>query len=285
MRCSKIFVFLLILCFALISMCTSKKTIESISDNNDSNEQTLQKQKIKAFWDIYRLAQKNRVNGQWQEAVTNYESALEIDSDHEDARFNLGNVYLELFQYKKAEACWLTIIENNPKSARTHMQLGRLYFSYERPETFDIAKAKQEFLTTSEINKVVTGPLMLLGHVALIEGADKTAITYLQSVVGSDTKNVEAYFLLGYIHWKTKNLGSAKQMLEKAIEHAAPEKAVKGVLSEGDTKDGVSFLRPINESIFQEYVENLHQLQNQDLQPDEHYQALDQYVDEIKNKI
>jgi tetratricopeptide (TPR) repeat protein len=274
-----------ILSLVFFYTCTQKKSTESIAEKSDTSQVSMKKEKIKAFWDTYRKAQKYRIEGQWEEAARNYEKALEMDSSHEDARFNLGNMYLELKQNKKAEECWLTIIENNPNSARTHMQLGRLYFSFERDETFDIDKAKNEFLITSEINKVVTGPLMLLGHVALLEGENKTALSYLQAVIGSDTKNVEAHFLLGYIHWKNGNSGKAEQMLEKAIENSVPEKAVKGVLSEGDTKDGISYLRPINVSIFYDYFKDLYAFQSQDIHLKKSYQGIDQKINLIKKDI
>ncbi len=285
MKFNKIILLFFTLCFAIISSCEPKKKTESAPDKTDTSQVSIEKQKIKAFWDTYRLAQKYRVKGQWEEAALNYEKALELDNNHEDARFNLGNMYLELNQYEKAKQCWLRIIEKNPKSARTHMQLGRLYFSFERSETFDIDKAKKEFLITSEINRVVTGPLMLLGHVALVEGENKTALDYFQAVAGSDTKNVEAHFLSGYIYWKNGNSSKSRQMLEKAIGYSVPEKAVKGVLSEGDTKDGVSYLRPINESIFHEYFKNLYELQNKDIQLKKIYQGLDQKISFIKKEI
>lgn len=271
--------------FVMISSCTPKKSIESDQDKGDTSQVSDEKQKIKAFWDTYRLAQKNRISGQWEEAVRNYEKALEMDNNHEDARFNLGNMYLELNQNKKAEECWLMIIEKNPKSTRTHMQLGRLYFAIERAETFDIDKAKNEFLISSEINKVVTGPLMLLGHVTLLEGDNKAALDYFQAVTGSDTKNVEGHFLLGYIQWKNGNSVKASQILEKAISYSIPEKAIKGVLSEGDTKDGISLMRPINESIFHEYFKNLYELQNKDINLEEIYQGLEQKISSIKKGI
>lgn len=285
MKFNKFILLNFILFLGIIISCSPKKSSETSTDKSDTSQVSIEKKKIKAFWDTYRIAQKYRVSGNWEEAALNYEKALELDINHEDARFNLGNMYLELKQYEKAKKCWLTIVEKNPKSTRTHMQLGRLYFSFERVETFDIDKAKNEFLISSAINKVVTGPLMLLGHVALVEGDHKAALDYFQAVAGSDTKNVEAHFLSGYIYWKNGNSGKSRQILEEAIGYSAPEKAVKGVLSEGDTKDGVSYLRPINESIFHDYFKDLYQLQNKDIQLNKIYQGLDRKISFIKKEI
>ena len=56
------------------------------------------------------------------------------------------------------------------------------------------------------------------------------------------------------------------------------------VLSEGDTKDGVSFLRPINESVFYTNYKDLFEIKNEELvvQLKERYQQIDLKLKEIK---
>lgn len=265
--------------------CSPAKQTEEDPKDKEQTQLSTEKQKIKSFWETYRKAQKYRVEGKWEDAVLYYEKALEIDNDHEDARFNLGNMYLELKQYEKAEKCWIDIVEVNPNSARSHMQLGRLYLSFERTETFDIDKAKNEFLKTFEINKVVTGPLMLLGHVALLKGEENVAKDYFKSVVGSDIKNVEAYFLLGYIEWKNGHLAKAQEIFNKAVTLSAPEKAIQGTLSEGDTKDGISYLRSLNESLFHEYFKDLFEIENKEAQMNERYNRMDLKLNNIRKTM
>ena len=63
-----------------------------------------EKRKISSFWEAYRKAQKYRIEGQWEDAARYYEQSLIINNEHEDSRFNLGNMYLELKQYKKSRA-------------------------------------------------------------------------------------------------------------------------------------------------------------------------------------
>lgn len=267
--------------------CSPAKQEDNELKNKEKTQLSTEKQKIKSFWDTYRKAQKYRIERRWEDAARYYEKALAINKVHEDARFNLGNMHLELKQYKKAEECWLHIVDVNHHSARSYMQLGRLYLSFERTETFDIEKAKEAFLKTFEINKVITGPLMLLGHVALLKGEEKVAKDYFQSVVGSDIKSVEAYFLLGYIEWKNGYSAKAREMFNKAVTFSAPEKTVQGTLSEGDTKDGISYLRPLNESIFHEYFKDLFKIKNADLltQLNEQYNRMDLQLNDIRKRI
>lgn len=279
----------LILLFFCLCMwfCNTKKSKDADNSSPFAFEDDHEKSQIKAFWQFYRLAQKERIAGNWESAKDNYIKALEIDSLHEDSWFNLGNVHLEIGSFSKARDCWLHIVEVNPNSARAHMQLGRLYLSYELPEIFNLAEAKKEFQKTSSINKVVTGPLMLLGHVALIEGEDRLAEEFFKSVIGSDTKNSEACFLLGYIAWKNKLSAEAMEYFNFAINYAKPETAVKGVLSEGDTKDSKSYLRPINESLFHLFFSGLNQVKKEEVarQMQFRYSQMELKLNEIKKEF
>jgi Tfp pilus assembly protein PilF len=196
-------------------------------------------------------------------------------------------MYLELNQGSQAESCWQKIVADNPQSARAHMQLGRLYLSYDRPETFDIKKAEQEFKMASNINVVITAPHMHLGYIALMKGNDNEAKNFFQSVIGTDIKNVESYFLLGYLAWKEHDYIKSQQFLKQAISFHTPVKALDGTLSEGDTKDGVSHLRPINQSLFYEYFQNLEELSKDDLSKvmSDRYQRLGEKINDINSRI
>lgn len=274
---------LLLIVISVTFSCNDNTSKDPGENTNDTGTLLVNKEKIKDFWEYYRLAQKYRVEGNWEFAVQYYEKALAVNSDHEDAQFNLGNMYLELNRYAEAERCWLRVIEIYPNSARAHLQLGRLYLSYERPEIFDLEKAKTQFLVAFESNKIVTGPLLLLGHVALLEGDIEDAEQYFLSVIGSDRKSVEAHYLLGYISWKKGDINKARDFFDLSVSNSEPEKAIEGVLSEGDTKDGISHLRPINQSLFYRYFSDL---QNDNLiEMNESYKMLDNELVEIQRSI
>lgn len=271
----------------ILVSCSTEKSNEATTEPQSKQVVDNEKLRVQAFWQHYRTAQKHRAAGEWIDAKKYYIKAIEIDSTHEDAWFNLGNTHLEIGEYHDAERCWQRITVVNPNSARAHMQLGRLYLSYELEDIFDLEKAKVQFQTTSAINKVVTGPLMLLGQVALIEGDYESAEQFFEAVIGSDTKNSEAYFLLSYIAWKSKNQKKMSEFFEKAMQFSKPEAAIKGVLSEGDTKDSATFLRPINESLFKEFFTGLDKLEKEDLvgQMLERYRATDMKLVAIREMM
>lgn len=259
--------------------CDTGQTNKSVSRDLPVKNVDSGKTEIKMFWENYRMAQKFKAGQRWEEAEEYYLKALGIDKDHEDTWFNLGNVYLELNNYEQAKKCWRHIVETNPGSARAHMQLGRLYFSPDRPEICNMDSARIEFIATHEINRIVTGPLMLLGQIALVAGNSKEADGYFSSVKGSDTKNIEAHFLLGYLKWKDGNYKLSQELFSEAQSLAAQRPAVASVLSEGDTKKGVSYLRPINESIFYQHLKRLDQQNQKDAEDiitmETHYTSLD----------
>ena len=271
----------------IFSYCSSKKISDNQTENLGSDTSMQAKVQIKAFWESYRKAQKYRIDGNWTEAGLAYEQALKINPEHEDSWFNLGNMYLELNQGEKAEECWQNIVGRNPNSARAHMQLGRLYLSYERTATFDLGKAQYEFEAAANINKVITGPLMQLGYVALIKNEYALAYDYFQDVTGTDTKSTEPHFLLGYLAWKNSDIIKMQDHVAKAYALASANKVIQTDLSEGDTKDGKSHVRPINQSIFYEYSKGLEDINELKLQVEisSHYQKLDSNLVVIRKLI
>ncbi len=219
--------------------------------------QDAEKEKIKAFWEVYRKAQASKKSKNFEEAKTFYLEAIELDPQHEDALFNLGNMCYELRQNEEAEKAWKKLITVNSKNVRGHFQLGNLYLRPEIPEFFNLEKAKQEFKKAADLNRVVTGPLLHLGQIELITNQLDSAEFYFESVTATNEKSAEAYFQLGYLNWLNGDKEMALNNFKKANEVTIPEKAVEGVLSEGDTKGGESLIRPINESVFNEFLINL----------------------------
>jgi tetratricopeptide (TPR) repeat protein len=256
-----------------------------IIEGEHITEKSDQKEKIRNFWEYYRQATKHQVAGNRELAITEYKNALEINGQHEGALHHLGNMYLETGEYQAAERTWLRLLKKNPNSSRAHIQLGKLYLNYPRKDFFDIEKAAAEFREAFEINKEETGPILYLGQVFLIKGALENAQSYFSAVVGSNYKSVEAHFLKGYIVWKSGESELALNSLKKAIEYAKPEKHVKGVLAEGDTKEVVFFTRSANQSIFYNHLNDLRLVNEKDLplELEARYGDLDRFISEVRS--
>ncbi|MCH8327493.1 MAG: tetratricopeptide repeat protein, partial [Candidatus Marinimicrobia bacterium] len=88
--------------------------------------QKAQSQRLQ-FWEAYRQATKHRVAGNAQAAIADYQKALALRNNHEDALYYLGNMYVDQGYFTRAESVWVRLAGINPYSPRVHAQLGKLY--------------------------------------------------------------------------------------------------------------------------------------------------------------
>ena len=137
------------------------------------------------------------------------------------------------------------------------MQLGKLYFNYKSVEYFNLEQADLKFQKAIDINQDFLQPVLNLAEIAIIQENYLASQERLRVVLGSDDKNIEAWFLMGFIDFKNGNKKDANTKFIKACELAVPQNAENGVTGEGDTKTGKSLERGINPSIFDEYFKNL----------------------------
>lgn len=251
--------FLIIISMLVAVSCSKAPSDESESTTTKKTDSlTLAKNKdIKNFWSVYREATKNRIAGLWHAAIDGYTMALEINGEHEDALYYLGNMYLELSEYQKAEEGWHKLLQVNSLSSRAHYQLGKLYINKDAIKFFDLNRAIIEFQKTAEINRDFLAPVLHLGQISLIKGNYKDSREKLQTILGSDYKNVEAFFLLGYMDFRQGEIEKAVTNFNKAREFSVKQAPTKGVKGEGDTKTGESLERGVSQSIFFEYYQNL----------------------------
>lgn len=253
---------------------------DSITTNKTDTLSLAKNREIKNFWTVYRQATKNRIAGLWQEAIMGYTLALEINNQHEDALYYLGNMHLELSEYNKAEESWHKLLQVSPSSSRAHYQLGKLYLNKDAIKFFDLEKAALEFQKTAEINRDFLMPILHLGQIALIKGNYQDSREKLQIILGSDYRNVEAFFLLGYMDFRQGQLEKAVTKFNKAREFSVKQAPIKGVKGEGDTKTGESLERGVSQSIFFEYYKNLSPDNNAEIEAEMqlHYTKMNNFI-------
>lgn len=255
----------------------------TVIDNTDSLALAKNKD-IQNFWTLYRQATKNRFAGLWQEAIDGYTMALKINNQHKDAIYYLANMHLELSEYQKAEETWYKLLQVNPLSSRAHYQLGKLYLNKDAIKFFDLDKATIKFQKTAEINRDFLAPVLHLGQISLIKGNYKDSREQLKIILGSDYKNVEAFFLLGYIDFRQGDMEKAMTNFNKAREYSVKQAPIKGVKGEGDTKTGESLERGVSQSIFFEYYKNLATDKNVEIEAEMklHYTKMNNFIVQLK---
>jgi tetratricopeptide (TPR) repeat protein len=280
-----IFFSALLVLVAIIAFLKTRSPQEGSANGADAKT-LAEKERIKRFWEIYRDATAHRMAGRTPEAAAGYREALALNGEHEDALYYLGNMCLDLGEYKTAEESWQRLAQINPHSARAHLQLGNLYLNVEQQKFFNLNNAEREFQQALQINQEETGPLLRLGHIALIRGDLPNAQHFFDAVIATNFKSVEAHFLSGYVAWKTGNLSKAKNMFSEAIKHYETEKPVQGVLSEGDTKTGRAHVALERQTLFQPYFGDLAGLDETSAAPQmqARYRKLAAFVELIRKK-
>ncbi len=224
------------------------------SDNSIENPQLVHN---KEFWSLYREATAFRINSEWSKAIERYEEALGINPEHEDALYYLGNMFLESGNRQEAEATWLHLVRLNNHSARAHYQLGYLYMQPASNELFDLGKAVSELKKALAINPDFIQPLIHLGQISLYQGNVTQSMEYFSTVLGTDPENDISNFLSGYIFWKKGNDSKALEYFTTAYKLVTSEISEADFSNEGDTFEGESMERHINQSLFHSYLIDL----------------------------
>jgi tetratricopeptide (TPR) repeat protein len=197
--------------------------------------------RVRAFWSVYREATAQRIAGRTDSAARTYERALELNPDHEDALYYAGSMRLELGDFAGAAASWRHLVNVNPSSARTHSQLGTLFQCPDPAAPFQLDSAEWHLRRAHELNMEETGPLLRLGEVALLRGDSSIARRHFAAVLATHPGNAAARFYTGYLA-KGSDRRTGVENVHRAAGTALPS-PVPGAPSEGDTKRGAAPLR------------------------------------------
>jgi len=90
--------------------------------------------------------------GDYQKAEENYQKALELNSDFEDAHYWLGKVYRETGQYDKAIRQWFEVLRINPRNPYSFRYLNESFRDISRVRNGSASDYYSEGLKMLEIN-------------------------------------------------------------------------------------------------------------------------------------
>jgi len=189
--------------------------------------------------------------GEYDKAIIEFEKSIELDENHTESYYYLGQCYLQkgIIEYnnknilkayslyrkanKFAEQVILQyekIIENNPKDLNSYLKLGYIY------ETRSIVPFINEYnealeyylkaldLTTSSSSAGNTGIIVYLntrvGCIYFEKKKYSQAIEYLETAIKMSSHNVEAYYYLGLSYDKIGEIEKAREFLSRVIELA-----------------------------------------------------------------
>jgi tetratricopeptide (TPR) repeat protein len=150
--------------------------------------------------------------GQLDEAIAQYQKALEIDPDYAEAHNNLGNTLMRKGQLGEAIAEYQMALKINPKYAEGHGNLGAAFFQNGR---FDEAIA--QYQKALEINPNYAEAHNNLGNALLRNGQLGQAIQEFQKALEINPKFAQAHGNLGLIFFQSGQLEDAITECQAAL--------------------------------------------------------------------
>ncbi len=190
--------------------------------------------RVVEFWKRQRAAMDAmKLEKDNDKAVRLFREALELDPNHEDSRYYLGQCLAGQGDVPGAlhELGELTRI--NPSSHRGFQQWGVIRALSAKSDA-ELAAAEQSLATAHALNPEETGALMVMGEVALLRGNAPKADERLTAVCRTNPKAVGAFFLRGYIAWKRGDAAQAADLLQETRQALGKDWQPKGTTAEGD---------------------------------------------------
>jgi protein O-mannosyl-transferase len=154
------------------------------------------------------LAQRGRMD----EAISQYQKALEIRPDLADARLNLGNCFFQLGRIEEAISQYQKTLEIKPGTADAHLNLGNCFSQLGR-----IEEAISQYHKALDIMPDNAKAQNSLGLVLSGQGKRDEAILHLLAAIKSKPQYDQPYYNLGLIYLQQSRLDDAIAQFRSAI--------------------------------------------------------------------
>lgn len=126
-----------------------------------------------------------------KEAIVNYEKAVSIDPNNDDAFFAMANAHRELGQNTEAISDYLNAIEIDPLNSKAYYNLGIVYVGQKK-----LSQAEEMFRKSSQADQKYTKAKVSLGQVLVGQRKHSAAIPVLLKAVQEDKREWKAHWLL-----------------------------------------------------------------------------------------
>ena len=170
-------------------------------------------------------ADKLKMSGEHQQAIKVCEKILAQDLDFEQAYEELGDNFLSLKEYDKAEKALIQALRINPQSANahyligfTHSALSNWFDSIEHLETADRLQSNHPEV------------LRCLGWSIFHSGKRKQGLIILERALNLNPKDPLILSDLGICYLNDKNFNRADELFKKVLEIDPENKKVKECL-------------------------------------------------------
>jgi len=142
--------------------------------------------------------------GQVDDAIAQYEKAVEIYPNYVAAHYNLGNALLQKGQLDKALAQYEKAVEIDPNDAEAHINLGNALFQKEQ-----LDEAVAQFQKALEINPNDAEAQYNLGNAFFQKGQLDEAVAQFQKALKIDPNSFATHYNLGGAFFQKGQLDEA----------------------------------------------------------------------------
>lgn len=200
----------------------------------------------------FKLGRAYFSQGEYDKAIIEFEKSIELDENHTESYYYLGQCYLQkgiieynnknilkaYSLYRKANKIaeqvipqYEQIIENNPKDLNSYLKLGYIYetrsvvpFINERDKALEYYLKALDLITSSSLTAGNSGLITYLntrvGCIYFQEKKYYQAIEYLEDALIISSDHTEAYYYLGLSYDKMGEIDKAREFLSGVIELA-----------------------------------------------------------------
>ena len=150
--------------------------------------------------------------GQVDEAVSQYQKALEINPNYVAAHYNLGNALFQKGQLDEALAQYQKAVEINPNDAEAHVNLGNALFQNEQ-----LDEALAQFQKAIEINPNDAETHYNLGNALFQKGQLDEAVAQFQKALEIDPNSFATHYNLGGALFQKGQLDDAITQFQEVL--------------------------------------------------------------------
>ena len=158
--------------------------------------------------------------GNFDEAISLYERAIEIKPDDTDAYNNLSNLYFSLDKFEKAATLSKRSIEINANNPEAFLTLG---WSYKELGNLDLALSST--LKSLELRPENPTAYMNLGGIFIDLSEYSKALHYTQKSLEIEKSNAKAFLNLGWIYFYRRELYKAEASIQISLQANGPTKS------------------------------------------------------------
>ena len=151
--------------------------------------------------------------GKLDEAITQYQKALEITPDYADAHADLGAAFAQKGQVDKAMALYRKALEINPNYAEAYYNLGNALV-----QKGQVDEAMVQYQKALEINPNHAQAHVNIGSVLLLKGQVDEAIAHYQKALEINPNIAETHYNLGNALLQKGQVDEAIAEYQKALK-------------------------------------------------------------------